>query len=86
MQTLSEVIGGDPAQPARGLTDLLAGHPPAQRLLLVVDQFEELFTQAERADQSRFIAALRALRAVEGYALLMAMRCSWPCAPTSTRT
>lgn len=41
---------------------------------MVVDQFEELFTQTERVKQSRFIAALQALRTVQSCALLIAMR------------
>lgn len=40
----------------------LAKPPAAPRLLLVLDQLEELFTQAPAAEQDLFIAALRALR------------------------
>jgi hypothetical protein len=53
---------------------LLEAHQPAQQLLLLVDQFEELFTQAERAEQARFIAALQALRAAESCALILTLR------------
>ncbi len=73
-QTLSALVGADLGQPAQALSDLLAAHPPAQRLLLVIDPFEELFTQASREDQSTFLAALEALRAVEQCALLIALR------------
>ena len=74
MQALAQVLGADLADPAQALTGLLAAHPPAGRLLLVIDQFEELFTQAGRPEQSQFIAALQALRAAEVCALVLAIR------------
>ncbi|MFN8456331.1 MAG: ATP-binding protein [Anaerolineae bacterium] len=72
--TLAQAIAGDPAHPNQAISDLLASCPPAQRLLLVIDQFEELFAQADRSDQSRFMATLQTLRQVENLALLLAMR------------
>lgn len=54
--------------------DLLEAHPPAKRLLLLVDQFEEVFTQAEREEGARFIAALQGLRAPENCALVLTLR------------
>lgn len=74
LQVLSQIVGVDLSQPAESITTLLADHPPAQRLLLVIDQFEELFTQARREDQSQFITTLRALRAIGSCALLIALR------------
>jgi WD40 repeat protein len=56
------------------LVDFLAVHHPARRLLLVVDRFEEVFSQAERTEQDQFIAALKALRAADSCALILAMR------------
>ncbi|MGE0298744.1 MAG: hypothetical protein AB7I38_11580 [Dehalococcoidia bacterium] len=41
----------------------LAGGGPAARILLVVDQFEELFTQAPDAERQLFVAALDAVAA-----------------------
>jgi WD40 repeat protein len=52
----------------------LAQHPPARCFLLIVDQLEELFTQADKPAQAAFIAALKALRQVECCTLLLAMR------------
>ena len=72
LQKLCTVLGGDPT--SESVAKLLTANPPAQRLLLVVDQFEELFSQAERAEQSGFMAALQILRAVENCALLITMR------------
>jgi len=74
LQALADVLGGDLHQPERMLANLLAAHAPAQRLLLVIDQFEELFTQADRVTQTQFIAAMLALRAVEQCALIVTMR------------
>lgn len=53
---------------------LLRAHPPAQRLLLFVDQFEETFAQAEREESARFIAALQGLRTRENLALVLTLR------------
>jgi hypothetical protein len=74
LQALADMLGGDIRQPEQLLANLLAAHAPAQRLLLVIDQFEELFTQAERGVQTQFIAAMLALRAVEQCALIITMR------------
>jgi hypothetical protein len=74
LQALADVLGGDLRQPERVLANLLAAHAPAQRLLLVIDQFEELFTQVDRDAQTQFIAAMLALRAVEQCALIVTMR------------
>src|SRR5262249_809919 len=74
LQTLAQTLEADPAQPAQAVARLLAANVPAQRLLLIVDQFEELFSQAERSEQNRFIAALKSLRTVESCALVICMR------------
>jgi hypothetical protein len=74
LQAITTVLGGDIRQLDQALTDLLDAGPPAQRLLLVVDQFEELFTQSQRAEQSRFIGILKELRKLERCALLLTMR------------
>jgi WD40 repeat protein len=71
---LNSAIGGDPSQAQDAIAGLLSSSSPAQRLLLIIDQFEELFSQSNPVQQSRFIAAIKALRAVEACALLIAMR------------
>ncbi len=53
-RALAAALGDDPARPGEAVTSLLAANPPAQRLLLFIDQFEELFAQADRAEQARF--------------------------------
>jgi WD40 repeat protein len=72
---LAEALGGgaEPIGPA--LDALLAARPPARRLLLVIDQFEEVFTQvADRDERARFIRAVKAVGASENAAVLLAMR------------
>lgn len=57
---LAAALGGDPGDPAHAVAELLATQPDARRLLLVVDQFEELFTLAG-SDVESFQQALRDL-------------------------
>jgi hypothetical protein len=57
LAALAAALGGDPANLAETVPALLATQPDARRLLLVVDQFEELFTLA-RADVEPFQRAL----------------------------
>jgi WD40 repeat protein/energy-coupling factor transporter ATP-binding protein EcfA2 len=71
---LCAVLGGGANPNSESVAKVLASNSPAQRLLLAVDQFEELFSQAERSEQSGFIAAVKGLRAVESCALLITMR------------
>src|SRR5512135_740991 len=74
-ERLRTQLGGEPGRPDATLPALLTTDPPAQRLLLIVDQFEELFTQVkERAEQDRFIAALNALRSDVRCMLIVTMR------------
>ncbi|MBV9786908.1 MAG: TIR domain-containing protein, partial [Chloroflexi bacterium] len=73
-KTLIDLLAGDFSQQPDLITTMLATPPPAERLLLVIDQFEELFTQAERGEQMRFIAALLSLRTFENCVLLITMR------------
>jgi Novel STAND NTPase 1 len=76
-QVLAGVLGGDAAggdfEPGT-VAALLQAHAPAERLLLLVDQFEEVFTQADREERGRFIAALQALRAPQDCTLLLTLR------------
>lgn len=73
-KTLVDLLAGDLAQQPDLITTILATPPPAERLLLVIDQFEELFTQADRNEQMGFIAALLSLRTFENCVLLITMR------------
>jgi hypothetical protein len=53
---------------------LLANHPDHDRLLIVVDQLEELFTTAESHARAAFIAAVRALRGDLRVAFVLTLR------------
>ncbi|MBV8887808.1 MAG: TIR domain-containing protein, partial [Chroococcidiopsidaceae cyanobacterium CP_BM_RX_35] len=44
LTALETALGGDPTTPELAVTEALATQPGTQRLLLVVDQFEEVFT------------------------------------------
>ncbi len=57
-----------------GADRVLLSNLPTARLLLIVDQFEELFVQAPKAEQSAFIVVLKALRTLETVALVLTMR------------
>jgi WD40 repeat protein len=89
MSSLAEALRGDPKQPADTLRALLTTQAPAQRLLLVVDQFEEVFTQvlqgetgsdalqARRERQTEFITALKQLRDLDMCTVVLTMRANF---------
>ncbi|HEU5104046.1 MAG TPA: CHAT domain-containing protein [Roseiflexaceae bacterium] len=74
LQALAAVRGDELDNLGAVVSRLLDTQPPAQRLLLVVDQFEEIFTLASAEEQRDFMAALQSLRACEVCTLLIAMR------------
>ena len=53
---------------------LLASHPAHQRLLIFIDQLEELFTTAGATPRAAFIAAIRVLRGDARVALVFTLR------------
>src|SRR5579859_2056045 len=69
---LVAALGGPPTSAT--LAAVLAAPPPATRLLLVIDQFEELFAQTDRATQTAWLAALEPLRADPRCTLLLTLR------------
>jgi signal transduction histidine kinase len=71
---MAQALAGDLGHPERAVADLLAAHPGTQRLLLVIDQFEELFTQVDREGRLPFFELLQAIRTLEQCALLIVMR------------
>src|SRR5215217_2436357 len=74
LQALAAALDGQADRPAQAIAALLAANPPAQRVLLLIDQFEELFAQARPREQARFIAQLQALRKVGACTLLLTLR------------
>jgi energy-coupling factor transporter ATP-binding protein EcfA2 len=62
MDKLASILrGSDLSDPAQAVSDVLAAQPEARRMLLVVDQFEEVFTQALDEQVKPFQQALREL-------------------------
>jgi len=72
-EALAQLIGAN-RPPVQAIAKLLNATASAERLLLVIDQFEELFTLASREDQQSFIATLKALAESNICTLLIAMR------------
>jgi tetratricopeptide (TPR) repeat protein len=75
MGRLAEQLGGDPHRAGECIGAILETEPPAQRLVIFVDQFEELFTQVkDRAAQEDFISALKSLRGDPRCTVVLGMR------------
>ena len=75
LKELAARLGGDPDPPEAVVTALLAASPPAQRLLLYVDQLEEVYSLVkDRAEQDGFFSRLKALRADARCVVLGTMR------------
>jgi MinD-like ATPase involved in chromosome partitioning or flagellar assembly len=53
---------------------LLERHPECDRVLIVIDQLEELFTMADGVERARFIDAIHALRAEPRIVMLSVLR------------
>ncbi len=73
LAALAAALGGDPADSARAVIEILATQPKARRLLLIVDQFEELFTLA-RSDVTPFQQALLRLAETPNCYLVLTVR------------
>jgi len=73
LAALAAALGGDPANLAETVPALLATEPDGRRLLLVVDQFEELFTLA-RADVEPFQQALLRLAEIPACYVVLTVR------------
>jgi hypothetical protein len=75
VEELARILGGPPDDSAAAVARSLAADPPAQRLLLFVDQFEELFSQVKAATtRESFINHLKALRADPRCTVILTMR------------
>ncbi|MCP5073049.1 MAG: ATP-binding protein, partial [Rhodobacteraceae bacterium] len=73
-QEIARAIQADTGIALEQLAQLLTLHQPATELLLVVDQFEELFTQTGADDRSAFIALLESIVAQPGMRVIATMR------------
>ncbi len=73
LTVLADALGGDPTDPGRVVSQVLAAQPDTRRLLLVVDQFEELYTVAH-SDAAAFQHALRCLTETPGAYVVVTAR------------
>jgi hypothetical protein len=73
-QSLAAPAGSEPNQLPALVDDLLARHRGAERVLLIVDQAEAVFTQAPAAEREAFLAAVSALRTGPRSCLLLLLR------------
>jgi formylglycine-generating enzyme required for sulfatase activity len=73
LAVLTETLGYDPGDAATASGTALASQPGAQRLLLVVDQFEEVFAPT-CVDAAAFQAALGELAGVPGCFVIITVR------------
>jgi hypothetical protein len=64
----------DLAIPAATVDAFVARHPPAERVLVFVDQLEEIFTLTSAEERQRFIAMVHGLRAEPRCYFLFALR------------
>ncbi|HSJ99829.1 MAG TPA: ABC transporter ATP-binding protein, partial [Kofleriaceae bacterium] len=60
--------------PADAIGRLLSGRAPSSSVLILIDQLEELFTQADAGERARFLRALAALRAVPRCVVIFTLR------------
>jgi WD40 repeat protein len=84
LRSLAAALGGWEDQPVgaaparaeldRAVALLLGREPTADRLLVVVDQLEEAFTQATEPERSAFLSTLETLREVDRCAVVATMR------------
>ena len=80
MRSLGEALGAGldetttPEAVGRAARRAIASPGQAARLLLVVDQLEELFAQASADERARFIAALAAIHELEDASIVLAIR------------
>lgn len=72
--TLRELLGAASGDLARAIATLLQAYVPARRLLLVVDQLEELFVLPKPAEREAFIDQLQALQADASCTIVLALR------------
>ncbi len=71
---LARALEGDLATPSETIAALVARQVLARRVLVFVDQLEELFTLAGAVERQRFVAAIGALRAEPRCYFVLALR------------
>ena len=73
-QELAREMQADDSVAQKHLSDLLAQHKPSNDLLLVVDQFEELFTQCTSSERKDFLVLLDNIVAQPSVRIIITLR------------
>ncbi|WP_299487631.1 TIR domain-containing protein [Acaryochloris sp. IP29b_bin.137] len=73
LSTLKATLGSDLVDPNLAITEVLMVEPEAKRMLLVVDQFEEVFAQAEQ-EKANFQQALLRLIEIPNLYIILTVR------------
>jgi hypothetical protein len=71
---ISGVLRKDPAVAQKYLSELSTRHKSASELLLVIDQFEELFTQSKRDERQDFFKLLDHIVALPHVRIIITLR------------
>jgi WD40 repeat protein len=93
MVTLCQLLEKDVIDDiSAAIAEHLDNHQPSKRLLIIIDQLEELFTQAEHTERRQFISLLKEMIKNDSCALVLALRADfyhdlmasdlWPVAPS----
>ncbi|HEY4335937.1 MAG TPA: toll/interleukin-1 receptor domain-containing protein, partial [Puia sp.] len=77
LQKIRQVMGSDCADMATSISDLLALHPPAKKLLLIIDQFEEVFGDVDPEESKSFLGIVEALRQLDNCCVIITMRAAF---------
>jgi hypothetical protein len=74
LSEILEAAEGTRAMPAEAVDALLSHRAPGARMLIMIDQLEELFTLASADECAKFLATLRALRAHPRCVVVLTLR------------
>jgi WD40 repeat protein/energy-coupling factor transporter ATP-binding protein EcfA2 len=79
LQRLLQILGSDDPEMDMdsAVGKLLQDNPPAQRLLLLIDQFEEIFGQVPKDEAEIFIRIVQKLRRQDNCCVLITMRAAF---------
>jgi formylglycine-generating enzyme required for sulfatase activity len=85
-QEMARALKTNPAVAQNNLTKLLTQHPSATELLLVIDQFEELFTQSQADERQDFFTLLDLIMAQPHVRIIVTLRADFYAQAIETST